>query len=70
VKGEVNACDPVAVEDGEPQQPATAEMKRGCSLDLLLQAIERMRMAHEVWLAVPATRRGRDRIHACAVAIG
>jgi hypothetical protein len=29
--------------------------------DLLLQAVDRMRTADEVWLAVPATRRGRDR---------
>jgi hypothetical protein len=40
---------------------AIVEMKLGLSLDLLLQAIDRMRAADEVWLAVPATRRGRDR---------
>ena len=61
VKGEVNGCDAVAVQDGEPQRLAIVEMKRGFSLDLLLQAVERMRSADEVWLAVPATRRGRDR---------
>jgi hypothetical protein len=42
-------------------QLAIVEMKLGFSLDLLLQAIDRMRAADEVWLAVPATRRGRDR---------
>jgi hypothetical protein len=36
-------------------------MKLGFSLDLLLQAVDRLRAADEVWLAVPATRRGRDR---------
>ena len=37
-------------------------MKLGFTLDLLLQgAVDRMRAADEVWLAVPATRRGRDR---------
>jgi hypothetical protein len=36
-------------------------MKLGFNLDLLLQATDRMRAADEVWLAVPATRRGRDR---------
>jgi hypothetical protein len=61
VKGEVNGCDAVAVQDGEPQRLAIVEMKRGFSLDLLLQAVERMRSADEVWLAVPATRLGRDR---------
>jgi hypothetical protein len=36
-------------------------MKRGFNLDLLLQGVDRMRPADEVWLAVPMTRRGRDR---------
>ena len=61
VKGEVHGCDAVAVQDGEPLWLAIVEMKLGFSLDLLLQAVERMRTADEVWLAVPATRRGRDR---------
>jgi hypothetical protein len=61
VKGEVCGCDIVAVRDGEPPLLAIVEMKRGVNLDLLLQAVDRMRPADEVWLAVPATRRGRDR---------
>jgi hypothetical protein len=61
VKGEVNGCDVVAVRDGEPQRLAIVEMKRGFNLDLLLQAVDRMRAADEVWLAVPAMSRGRDR---------
>jgi len=61
VKGEVCGCDIVAVRDGEPPLLAIVEMKRGFNLDLLLQAVERMRPADEVWLAVPMTRRGRDR---------
>jgi hypothetical protein len=61
VKGEVNNCDVVAVRDGEPLQLTIVEMKLGFSLDLLLQAVDRMRAADEVWLAVPASRRGRDR---------
>ena len=36
-------------------------MKLGLNLDRLLQAVDRMRVADEIWLAVPATRRGRDR---------
>ena len=32
VKGEVNGCDAVAVEDGERQRLAIVEMKRGFSL--------------------------------------
>ena len=64
VKGEVCGCDIVAVRDAEPARLAIVEMKLGLSLDLLLQAVERLRAADEVWLAVPATRRGRDRFHA------
>ena len=59
VKGEVQGCDVVAVrQDGTL---SIVEMKLGFSLELLLQATDRMRAADEVWLAVPATRRGRDR---------
>jgi hypothetical protein len=61
VKGEVCGCDIVAVRDEAPLQLAIVEMKLGFSLDLLLQAVDRMRAADEVWLAVPATRGGRDR---------
>ena len=49
------------------------EMKLGFNLELLLQAMDRMRIADEVWLAVPATRRGRDRdprLHRLCRAIG
>jgi hypothetical protein len=61
VKGEVQGCDIVAVHDGENLRLAIVELKLGFSLDLLLQAMDRMRVADEVWLAVPATKRGRDR---------
>jgi hypothetical protein len=61
VKGEVNSCDAVAVRDDPALCLVVVEMKLGFSLDLLLQAIDRMRVADELWLAVPATRRGRDR---------
>ncbi len=61
VKGEVNGCDVVATQDGEPPRLVIVEMKLGFNLDLLLQAVDRLRAADLVWLAVPATRRGRDR---------
>lgn len=61
VKGEVHGCDAVAVLDGDKLRLAVVEMKLGFNLELLLQAVERLRLADEVWLAVPATRRGRDR---------
>jgi hypothetical protein len=61
IKGEVCGCDAVAIRGGEPARLAIVEMKLGFNLDLLLQAVDRLRAADEVWLAVPATRRGRDR---------
>jgi hypothetical protein len=62
VKGEIHGCDIVAVHSGEePQRLAIVEMKLGFNLELLLQAVDRMRVADEIWLAVPATGRGRDR---------
>jgi hypothetical protein len=53
VKGEVNGCDAVAVKNDEPPQLAIVGMKRGFNLDLLLQAVDRMRIADEAWLVVP-----------------
>jgi hypothetical protein len=61
VKGEVHGCDAVALLDGDPLHLSIVEMKLGFTLELLLQAADRLRAADEVWLAVPATRRGRDR---------
>ena len=59
VKGEVRGCDAVAVRDTDTI--AICELKSAFSLELVLQGIERMRIADEVWLAVAATRKGRDR---------
>lgn len=61
VKGEIRGCDLVAVRAGEPPLVVIGELKLGFSLELVLQAVDRMAIADEVWLAVPATRRGRDR---------
>lgn len=61
VKGEVCGCDIVALRDGEAPFVAIVEIKRAFNLELVLQAVERMRPADAVWLAVPSTRRGRDR---------
>ena len=61
VKGELQGCDIVAVHAAEALRLAIVEMKLGFNLELLLQAVDRMRIADEIWLAVPATRRGRDR---------
>ena len=63
VKGEVCGCDIVAVRQGEPPVLVVTELKMTLSMELVLQGIERLRVADEVWLAVLATRRGRDRDH-------
>ncbi len=61
VKGEIRGCDVVATRPGEPPLVVICELKLGFSLELVLQAVDRMRVADELWLAVAATRRGRDR---------
>jgi hypothetical protein len=37
------------VQSGQPQRLSIVEMKLGFNLDLLLQAVDRMRIADEVW---------------------
>ncbi len=61
VKGEVCGCDIVGVRPGEPPMVVITELKMALTLELVLQGVERLRAADEVWLAVLATRRGRDR---------
>ena len=60
-KGEIGHCDVVGLREGEPPVLVIVELKNGLSLDLILQGVERLASADEVWLAVRATRRGRDR---------
>jgi len=60
-KGEVCGCDIVAVRPGEPPILVITELKMTLTLELVLQGVERLRAADSVWLAVMATRRGRDR---------
>jgi hypothetical protein len=60
-KGEVCGCDIVALSAGEPPFLVVVEMKLGFTLELLLQGVDRMTIADEVWLAVRVSGRGRDR---------
>lgn len=60
VKAEVRGCDLLAVRAGEPPLVVIGELKLGLSMELILQAVDRLALADEVWLAVPLTRRGRD----------
>ena len=65
VKGELCGCDVFGTRSGgapeEKPVRVIAELKQSFSLELLLQAADRLALADEVWLAVIATRRGRDR---------
>lgn len=60
-KGEVGHCDVVATSPADPTRLVITEMKLGLTLDLLLQAVDRLPCADELWIAVPATTKGRDR---------
>ena len=51
----------VGIRDGAPSRLVIAEMKLALNFELVLQAVERMGRADEIWLAVLATRKGRDR---------
>ena len=55
VKGEVKDCDIAAVRDGEL---IVVELKRGFTLELIYQAMDRQRVADGVYVAVPLPRRG------------
>ena len=55
VKGEVRDCDVTALRDGEL---IVVELKRGFTLELVYQAMDRQRIADGVYVAVPLPRRG------------
>lgn len=61
VKGEIVGCDLLGMRGDDPPIVVIAELKLSLSLELILQAVDRLTAADEVWLAVPATRKGRDR---------
>lgn len=66
VKGEICNCDVVAVRADEPPLIVVTELKLSFTLELVLQAVDRMRAADHVYLAVAGSRRGRDqdnRVH-------
>ncbi|MBT9556538.1 MAG: hypothetical protein IV100_10945 [Myxococcales bacterium] len=55
VKGEVRGCDLVALHGPGGEGVAVVELKLGFNLELVLQAVERLSVADEVWLAIPIT---------------
>lgn len=61
VKGEVRGCDLVALKDGDAVHVLVGELKTSFTLELLLQGVDRIAVADEVWLAVGMPKRGRGR---------
>ena len=61
VKGEICDCDVVALDRGAPVAVVIAELKLTFTLELVLQAVDRVAACDDVWLAVRASRRGRGR---------
>jgi hypothetical protein len=61
VKGEVKGCDVVALRGDSPPFVVITELKLSFNLELVLQGVDRTAACDEVWLAVRATTRGRDR---------
>lgn len=55
VKGEVKDCDITAMRDGEL---IVVELKRGFTLELIYQAMDRQRVADGVYAAVPLPKKG------------
>jgi hypothetical protein len=58
VRGEVNGCDVAAVRGDDL---VIVELKRTVNLDLLLQAVDRLRLTDLVYVAVEAPRPARSR---------
>ena len=61
VKGEINGCDVVALKLESPPIVVVTELKLSFNLELVLQGVDRTAACDEVWLAVRATTRGRER---------
>lgn len=60
-KGEICGCDVVALDHGSPAAVVICELKLTFTLELVLQAVDRLAACDDVWLAVQASRRGRGR---------
>ncbi|GLK72193.1 hypothetical protein GCM10017643_23090 [Ancylobacter dichloromethanicus] len=61
VKGEVGGCDLVALSGDDTPVVVIGEMKLSFNLELVLQGVDRAGACDEVWLAAPASLRGKGR---------
>ncbi len=64
-KGEICGCDIVAVRPGEPPIVVIIELKLSFTLALVLQAVDRMRAADHVYLAITRVGGAATRMRAC-----
>lgn len=61
VKGEVGGCDLVGIREGEPPLVVVCELKLSFNLELILQAVDRLSVGDEVWIAARVSAKGRGR---------
>ncbi|HEX2256491.1 MAG TPA: DUF2161 family putative PD-(D/E)XK-type phosphodiesterase [Afifellaceae bacterium] len=62
VKGEVCRCDLMGLAPGDPPFVIICEQKRSLSLEVVLQAVDRLSVADEVYIAVPSAQRPSSRV--------
>jgi len=61
VKGEIGGCDLLALSADSPPVVVVCELKLQFNLELVLQAVDRMAVSDEVWLAALLSSRGKGR---------
>ena len=61
VKGEIGGCDLLALSEDSPPVVVVCELKLQFNLELVLQGVDRMAAADEVWLAARISARGKGR---------
>ncbi|EHK55425.1 DUF2161 domain-containing phosphodiesterase [Allomesorhizobium alhagi] len=61
VKGEIGGCDLLALSEDSPPIVVVCELKLQFNLELILQGVDRMAAADEVWLAARMSARGKGR---------
>jgi hypothetical protein len=61
VKGEIGGCDLLALSGDAPPIVVVCELKLQFNLELVLQGVDRMAAADEIWLAARMSVRGKGR---------
>lgn len=61
VKGEIGSCDLVGLRNDAPSVVVIGELKLTFNLELILQGVDRMSVADEIWLAARLSAKGKGR---------